>query len=336
MAGTIPITGANGSMAVHTVRYLLKNAPEYTLLLTVRDASDGDQNTKALRDVIAERSQQTQVSIRQLDHSHLDSVHKFAQDVSKEIADGRLPRLASIVCNAYYWNLSRPLEKTGDGFETTMQVTHLAHVALVLRLLDSFHPQQAGRIVQFSTDAIFPGRNGLEKIPPGIPDDLELLAHPPPDPKNDNWAHGFHRYANTKLAAVMWIHALNRRLEKDPNLKHITAVAMYPGSLSDSRALRVNTPFAVQMLSKIVVRPLRPLLRLVDPCVRTSADAGIDVARLAINEAAPNERGHFVLLEKTESSPDSLNEGKQERLWQKSAEWAGIKAQDTALALAFS
>lgn len=126
MAGTILITGANGSMAVHTVRYLLRSAPEYTLLLTVRDASDGDQNTKALRDVIADRSQQTQVSIRQLDHSHLDSVHKFAQDVSKEIADGRLPRLASIVCNAYYWNLSRPLEKTDDGFEKTMQVTHLA------------------------------------------------------------------------------------------------------------------------------------------------------------------------------------------------------------------
>lgn len=78
MAGTILITGANGSMAVHTVRYLLKSAPEYALLLTVRDASDGDQNTKALRDVIAKRSQQTQVSIRQLDNSHLDSVHKFA------------------------------------------------------------------------------------------------------------------------------------------------------------------------------------------------------------------------------------------------------------------
>lgn len=214
MAGTILITGANGSMAFHTVRYLLKSAPEYTLLLTVRDASDGDQNTKALRDVVADRSQQTQVSIRQLDHSHLDSVHKLAQDVSKEIADGRLPRLASIVCNAYYWNLSRPLEKTDDGFEKTMQVTHLAHVALVLRLLDSFHPHQAGRIVQFSTDAIFPGKNGLEKIPPGIPDDPELLVRPPPDPKNDTWAYGFQRYANTKLAAVMWIHALNRRLEK--------------------------------------------------------------------------------------------------------------------------
>lgn len=214
MAGTILITGANGSLAIHAVRHLLKNAPDYTLLLTVRDVSDGDQNTQALRAVVAERSQQTQVSIRQLDHGHLSSVHKFAQDVAKEISDSELPRLASIVCNAYYWNLSRPLEMTDDGFEKTIQVTHLAHVALVLPLLGSFHPQQAGRIIQFSTDGIFPGKNGLEKIPPAIPDDMELLARPPLDPKNDTWAYGFQRYANTKLAAVMWIHALNRRLEK--------------------------------------------------------------------------------------------------------------------------
>lgn len=119
---------------------------------------------------------------------------------------------------------------------------------------------------------------------------------------------------------------------QDPNFKHISAVAVYPGSLSDSRALRVNTPFTVQLLSKLVVRPLRPLLRLVDPCVRTSADAGIDVARLATNEASPNERGHFILLEKSESSPESLDEKKQEGLWKKSAEWVGLASQDIPLA----
>jgi NAD(P)-dependent dehydrogenase (short-subunit alcohol dehydrogenase family) len=220
MAGTILVTGANGSLAIHAARHLLKYNPDYALLLTVRDASDRDQNTVALRNIIAEHSranpsfEKSQVSIRQLDHSHLDAVHQFAHGVSQEIANGDLPRLVSIVCNAYSWNLSRPLEKTGDGFEKTIQVTHLAHVVLVLRLLGSFHPTQPGRIVQFSTDGIFPGKNGLEKIPPAIPDDMELLARPPPDPKDNTWAYGFQRYANTKLAAVMWIHALNRRLEK--------------------------------------------------------------------------------------------------------------------------
>lgn len=214
MAGTILITGANGSLALHAVRHLLANASEYSLVLTVRDASDEDPNTKALRAVLAQHPQQTHASIRQLDFSRLVSVHEFAHNIANEISKGELPPLVSIVCNAYYWNLSGPLETTADGFEKTIQVTHLAHVALVLRLLGSFHPHEAGRIVHFSSDAIFPGTNGLEKIPPAIPGNLDLLAHPPPDEKNDNWAHGFLRYANTKLVVVMWIHALNRRLEK--------------------------------------------------------------------------------------------------------------------------
>lgn len=218
MAGTILITGANGSLAIEAARYLLTNAPEHTLMLTVRDDSEDDPNTKALRDVLAQHPRQpTRAQIRQLDLNRLASVHEFAQAVAGEISRGDLPPLVSIVCNAYFWNLSRPLETTDDGFEKTFQVTHLAHVALVLRLLGSFHPQWAGRVVHFSSDAIFPGKNGLEKIPPAIPDDVEVLARPPPDAKNDPWAYGFLRYANTKLAVVMWIHALNRRLEKVRN-----------------------------------------------------------------------------------------------------------------------
>ncbi|ROV92173.1 hypothetical protein VMCG_09281 [Cytospora schulzeri] len=336
MAGTIIITGSNGSLAIHAVRQLLAHSPDFTLVLTVRNTSDDDPNTKALRSVLAKHPQQSHASVRQLDLTNLASVHDFARNIANEISKGDLPPLVSIVCNAYYWNLTRPLEVTaGDGFEKTFQIGHLAHVALVLRLLGSFHPQLPGRIVCFSSDAIFPGKNGLEKIPPAIPDDLDLLAHPPPDAKNDNMAYGFQRYANTKLAIVTWTHALNRRLEKDSKLKHITAVAINPGNLSDSRALRVNTPAMVQYLSKIVIRPLRPLLQMMDPTMRTSAEAGQDVARLAINEASPNERGYFTLLKKEESSPESLIEQKQERLWLQSAQWVGLTAQDTSLESAF-
>lgn len=87
----------------------------------------------------------------------------------------------------------------------------------------------------------------------------------------------------------------------------------------------------IQCLSRVIVRPLRPLIRLVDPTVRTSADAGKDVARLAINEARPNERGYFTLLEKCESSPESLDEDKQEEVWRRSSQWVGLAARDTAL-----
>lgn len=67
-------------------------------------------------------------------------------------------------------------------------------------------------------------------------------------------------------------------------------MAVHPASLSDSRALRVNTPFAAELLSKLIVETLRSLIRLVDLFVHTSLDADTDVARLA-TKASPNQCG---------------------------------------------
>jgi hypothetical protein len=39
-----------------------------------------------------------------------------------------------------------------------------------------------------------------------------------------------------------------------------------------------------------------------------------------------------MLLEKSESSPDSLDEGKQEAMWRKSVEWVGLMSEDILLA----
>jgi len=113
------------------------------------------------------------------------------------------------------------------------------------------------------------------------------------------------------------------------------AVAINPGNLSDSRALRTNTPQMLVYMSKFVIGPLRPVLRLMDPTMRTAAEAGADVADLAINKVSPGERGYFALLKKDTSSPDSKNEDKQRKLWAKSAEWARITRENTALKAAF-
>ena len=69
--------------------------------------------------------------------------------------------------------------------------------------------------------------------------------------------------------------------------------------------------------------------------MRTSASAGVDVAELATNKAHPGERGYFTLLEKDASSPDSMNEETQQKLWVQSLTWAGITPNDVALTNAF-
>lgn len=84
-------------------------------------------------------------------------------------------------------------------------------------------------------------------------------------------------------------------------------------------------------MSIFIIRPFRILLRLMDPTMRTSAEAGADVIDLAVNISHPGERGYFTLLRKDDSSPDSRSEETQRKLWAKSAEWVGVTLKDTAL-----
>jgi len=212
MTGTIILTGANSSLAIPAVEHLLAQYPNFTAVLTVRDASENDTNTKKLRTTIAQHPG-AKTSIHELDLTNLSAVQAFASSIATEIAQDQLPSLASIICNAYYWNLSGPAETTKDGYEKTFQVIHVAHAALVLQLLGSFGPD-GGRVVLFSSDAHCPGKNSLEKYPPAIPNDLELLVKPAADDPPDNFGRGFQRYAVSKLAVVMWMYALNRYLEK--------------------------------------------------------------------------------------------------------------------------
>ena len=116
---------------------------------------------------------------------------------------------------------------------------------------------------------------------------------------------------------------------------NITAVAINPGNLNDSRALRINTPQMLVYLSWLVIRPLRFILRFMDPTMRTVAEAGADVVNLATNNAYPKDRGYFTLLNKDVSAPDSMKEETQQKLWGKSIEWARISRENTALTVAF-
>ncbi|KAJ8127230.1 hypothetical protein O1611_g6407 [Lasiodiplodia mahajangana] len=329
MAGTVIITGANGSVAVHAVQNLLRKAPDNTLVLTVRNTSDSNPNTKRLRETV-KKFPEAKVSIRELDLASSKAVNEFADTVAAEVVQEKLPPLIAIVCNAFHWNLIADPELTPDGLERTIQVNHISHSSLVLRLLGSFGPQ-GGRLVFFTSDGHYPGRNSLEKYPPGIPDDLDELVRIRHETDKDKQGRGFQNYANSKLAIVMWTYALNRRLANEESLNKISAVVIDPGNMADSRALRTNTPTMLSYAQMFVLQPLRPLIRFVLPDMRKSADAGMDVADLALNQKYAGERGYFRLMVPGPSSTESLDEKKQEEIWTKTADWAKITEEDTAL-----
>jgi hypothetical protein len=85
-----------------------------------------------------------------------------------------------------------------------------------------------------------------------------------------------------------------RSTVEEPELKNITPVIINPGNLTDSRVLRANTPGKLVMMPKLVIVPLlKPLLKLTDPTVRTSAEAVTDIAHMAAGEALARQRGYF-------------------------------------------
>ncbi|KAI0388008.1 hypothetical protein F5Y04DRAFT_267926 [Hypomontagnella monticulosa] len=332
MAGTVIFTGANCSLGIPAVNHLLREYPEYTLILTVRDTSETDVNTNKLRAVISQYPQ-AKTSIYQLDLAYLSSVHDFARSIAENIANGKYPPIRAIICAAYRWNFVRDPELTVDGLEETLQISHVSHVALILRLLGSFMPN-GGRILLFSSDTHMPGGSVGEIYPPSLPQDLELLAKP--IAYEDKFGRGFQRYANVKLVITCWMYALNRYLQKDEKLKHIAAVAMNPGNLVDSRSLSTNTPwwYPYNKIAPLLL-PFILLHQLRDPTIRTAAPAGVDVIELALNPAYIGERGYFTFLRKDQSSAESQDEEKQQALWIKSLEWARVTRDDTALTGAF-
>lgn len=210
MAGLVIFTGANSSLGIPAADHLLQTYPEYTAVFTVRDASNSDVNTNALRKTIAPYPE-GKASIVGLDLASVSAAHTFADSIISGIQSGQYPPIAAIVCNAYYWNLTGDPELTEDGFDKTIQVAHISHAALVLRLLGSFRPS-GGRVVLLSSDSHWPGKNSMEKYPPKIPEDLELLIKPTVD--DDKEGRGYQRYATGKLAVTAWMYALNRYLEK--------------------------------------------------------------------------------------------------------------------------
>lgn len=101
MEGLLISTGANGSLGLHAADHALRAYPECTVIFTVRDASDSDPNTQELRRIIS-LYLKAKTFVRGLHLASLAATHAFADAVIAGNESGEYPRIASIVCNAYY------------------------------------------------------------------------------------------------------------------------------------------------------------------------------------------------------------------------------------------
>ncbi|KAF1999179.1 short-chain dehydrogenase/reductase-like protein sdr [Amniculicola lignicola CBS 123094] len=328
--GSVLLTGANGSLAIPAVSYLLSKYPSCTAILTIRNVTEQGGTTARLRETIASFPH-AHVSIRQLDLASLSSIQTFAAEVHADVVDGKLPPLIAIICNAYTWCINGGIQYSEDGFERSMAVNYLGHFALILRLLNNM--DRSGRIMFLSSESHEPGRAGFEKYPPVLPGDLDLLVHPPPDRKGEEVGRGFLRYGLSKLATVMGMYELQRRLKTTEDFKEIAVIAMDPGGLLDSKTFAGPDVPALWTTIINVLNWLQPLLKLLKPTLRRTAHAAEDLIDLSIDPKFAGQEGHFEMNRKVASSPASMDESMQAALWTKTLEWSRIGQSNTALPL---
>ncbi|KAL4899904.1 hypothetical protein BDW74DRAFT_188786 [Aspergillus multicolor] len=328
MSGTVVLTGANGSLALGFVESFLELYPHRTLIATVRNSSPNDPNTAKLVQLVS-KYPSAAVRVEGLDLGSLAAVRSFADNLATRISSKELPPISAVICNAFTWSLEAGQKFTSDGFEATFQVGHLSHYLLVLKLLGSMNAS-SGRIVMLGSTTHYPERpNPLSSLRPDIPEDIEELVKPKPDPTHLIHDRGFQRYGTAKLANVIFMEDLNRRLQDNANLSNITVTAMDPGGLVESRA-QGEQKATVQRLFA-VVKFLMPVLKHLTTTLRTNKDAGRDLVALSLDPSFEGKRGYFV-GQKRDTAAKVTGDGEvQKRLWEACWRWAGLGPDETIL-----
>lgn len=135
----------------------------------------------------------------------LAQVRALAAQVAQVLGDRPLDVLIN---NAGVFEAER--RESADGHELTMAVNHLAPFLLTKLLLPALTKAPQGRVVNVSSMAHARGRLDLT--------DFELKRH----------FEGYAAYATSKLANVLFTHALARRLAGTS----VTTAALHPGVIS--------------------------------------------------------------------------------------------------------
>jgi len=210
------VTGANSGIGYETTRVLADHGAH--VIMACRDMLKAAR----ARDKLESQLDRSSLELLDLDLSDLDSVRAAAGRVLAQHA-----RLDLLINNAGV--MGTPYRQTADGFELQMATNHLGHFTLTGLLLDRLVTTERSRIVTVSSH--------MHRLGRIRPDDV-------PTTKGRNaWI----QYSTTKLANLLFVAELSRRLEAGGF--RTMALAAHPGwtrsnlagsgaSLSKSRVRR--------------------------------------------------------------------------------------------------
>lgn len=227
------------------------------------------------------------VDVALADFASLASVRQLAEALA-----GRYPRIDVLLSNAGVFRVRRSV--TGDGFEETFAVNHLAPYLLINLLRDHLAASTPSRIVVVASMAHY--GQSLDF------DDLQ----------SERRYKAMRAYGRSKLANVMFTYALARRLEGSG----VTANCLHPGFVATSLGSGNRVP----------VKPFMFLFRLTGRAIGVKDGADTPVYLASSPEVEGVSGKYFDLRREKTTSPQSYNTDDQERLWRVSAEMVGIPA----------
>jgi len=249
----------------------------------------------------------TRSSIRtlRLDLASLESVRSFVQALSRWLDDTKIDILI-LNAGAQFGNIRH---RTGDGFESTFAINHLAHY-LLLRLLTPRLAKGAS-IVITTSDVHDP------KMVPFGPKELdpEALAHP--KDKSKGFGPGIRAYASSKLCNLLTARAFEA--SSDAQINGMRVIAYNPGLTPGTSLFRAWPWWAKLMMG--VASKLRP--------VNTLDQAGNAIADLGFGTIVPPSGriyGSLVKGKLTWPDPSELaqSDTAMTGLWLESAQMVGL------------
>jgi len=271
------VTGSNTGIGKETARGLAQRG--FSVVLACRDVAKAE----AARDDIVRSTGQREVDVMGLDLANTDSIRAFAQRFAHKYG-----RLDVLLNNAGLWPTTR--STTDEGYETTFGVNHLGTFLLTHELTPLLCRSAPSRVVILASSLHYRGRMDW--------DDLMFERRKYDGPK---------AYSQSKLANVLFMRALSRRLDG----LGVAVNAVHPGVVATELA-RGYPKALVKLFHLFLLSP---------------AEGAACSLHVATAPELEDTTGLYFEKSKPRSpSPRALDMGAQERLWTLSEHLLGLSS----------
>lgn len=305
-ASSILVTGGTQGLGYYCSLELARQCPDSLIIV----ASRTDPINSATK--INSTLQQSNVQFMALDLSSLSKVREFATRWQQ----ANHPPIRALVLNAGL-QLPGALEWTEDGIEKTFAINHVGH-ALLFHLLAA-HLTPDARIVLTSS--------GVHDPETGVFNPAYTTAEEVAKPGRalKKASNGRDRYATSKAANVVWMHALARHLPSGR-----TATALDPGLMPGTGLGReANVVLRALFAASVVLVPV--LRKLFGVNMYLPWESGKSLAWLAVGEECKGRTGvYYRQRVEVPSSAVSRVESTQEELWRWTIEFVGRSPEERA------